>query len=106
MARKAVSSTQTFEKTPIWNTKDIKEGEEIEGIYKGCETFNGKFGVTKKYVVEVDGENWGIYGSASLDRQFALVNPGTKVYVTYKGMTNSKNGRQVKDYLVEIDVAE
>ena len=36
MARKAVSSTQTFEKTPIWNTKDIKEGEEIEGIYKGC----------------------------------------------------------------------
>ena len=106
MARKAVSAKQTFEKTPIWNTKDIKEGEEISGIYEGFETFTGKFGTTTKYVVNVDGEKWGIYGSASLDRQFKLVETGTKVYVTYKGMTTSKNGRQVKDYLVEVEVAE
>lgn len=106
MARKPVAEKKTFEKTPIWNTKDIKEGEEIAGIYEGCERFTGKFGATTKYVINVDGEKWGIYGSASLDRQFALVDEGTKVYVTYKGLTTSKNGRQVKDYLVEVDTEE
>ena len=103
MARKAVAPKQEYEKTVIWNTSDIKAGEEIEGVYLRKEVFQGKFGQTTKYVLDCDGNLYGIYGSASLDRQFALVNEGTKVYVTYKGMTTSKNGRQVKDYLVEVD---
>ena len=106
MARKAVSPKKNFEKTPIWNTKDIQTGEEISGIYEGYETFTGKFGQTTKYILNVEGEKYGIYGSASLDRQFALVSEGEKVYVTYKGITTSKNGRQVKDYLVEVDTEE
>lgn len=103
MARKAVSPKQEYEKTIIWNTSDIKEGEEIEGVYLRKEVFQGKFGQTTKYVLDCEGTLYGIYGSASLDRQFALVDAGTKVYVTFKGMTTSKNGRMVKDYLVEID---
>lgn len=89
--------------TPIWNNADLNEGASIEGIYVKSEVFEGKFGETTKYIIDVNGEKFAIFGSASLDRQFKNVPQGKYVYVTYNGKETTKNGRTVKVYTVEYE---
>ena len=50
-----------------------------------------------------DGTTYGVYGSASLNRQFAKVPEGSYVWITYKGQEPTKNGRTVKVFVVEYD---
>lgn len=100
MARKAANS---YTKTEIWN-KNLTEGDVIEGYYINKEVFEGQYGTSVKYVLETtNGETIGIYGSASLDRQFKNIPEGVYVWVKYDGEVKSKAGRTVKQYTVDYD---
>lgn len=89
--------------TTTWN-KDLAPGATLEGKYITCETFIGKFGETNKYIVKAnDGTDYGVFGSASINRQFANIPEGAYVWITYKGEEATKNGRTVKVYDIEFD---
>lgn len=99
MVRKKATETSA----KIWN-KDLQGGETIEGTYLKKEIFDGKFGSTEKYIIEVDGgEHFAVFASASLTRQFANIPEGSYVWITYKGEEMSKNNRKVKVYDVDYD---
>ena len=100
MARK--SATQTFVKTTTWKASD--DNTAIEGYYINKETFEGQYGPSTKYVIEGnDGVMYGVFGSASLDRQFKNVPEGCYVWINYEGEVKTKNGRTVKQYSVDYD---
>lgn len=96
----------TYEKTTTWNT-NLAQGDKLEGIYLHKEEFQGNFGTSVKYVILKNGdekeEKYGVYGSASLNRQFSNIPTGSYVWIEYTGETTSKNGRIVKTYNVEYD---
>lgn len=96
MRKSAVTLTKT------WN-KDLEIGATLEGVYYKKETFEGKYGESTKYIVKVNGEDLGVFGSASLDRQFKNIPEGSYVWIEYKGEVTSKNGRPVKEYVVDYD---
>lgn len=97
------SASQTFEKTVTWNT-NLAIGDKLEGVYTKKEEFEGNYGSTVKYVIEAqDGTKYGVYGSASLNRQFAQIPAGSYVWLEYTGETSSQNGRIVKTYNVDYD---
>ena len=96
MRKSAVIMTKT------WN-KDLTKGDKIEGVYTKKEIFEGKYGETAKYIINVNGENYGVFSSASLDRQFKNIPEGSYVWIEYNGEVTSKNGRPVKEYIVEYD---
>lgn len=98
MARKhAVESTLT------WN-KNLKAGDKIEGVFVKEEVSEGQFGMSHKYIIETkDGEKYGVYGTASLDRQFTNVPEGSYVWIEYTGEQTSKAGRPVKIFVVDYD---
>ena len=92
-----------YTKTTSWNTKELAAGSKIEGEYIKKETFDGNYGAVTKYVIKSNGEFFGIFGSASLDRQFANIPEGAYVWVEFKGVETTKAGRTVKVYVVEYD---
>ena len=97
------SASQSFEKTTTWNT-NLSVGDKLEGVYESKEEFEGNFGQTVKYVVVAeDGTKYGVYGSASLNRQFNRIPEGSYVWIEYTGETTSQNGRIVKTYTVDYD---
>ena len=96
MRKKAIEFTKT------WN-KDLKSGDTIEGKYVKKEIYEGNFGQTEKYIIDVNGEMFGVFSSASLERQFKNVPEGSYVWITYKGEETTKTGRPVKVYEVEYD---
>lgn len=97
------SANQTFEKTVTWNT-NLNIGDKLEGVYLTKEEFEGNFGSTVKYVIlAADGTKYGVYGSASLNRQFARIPEGSYVWIEYTGETTSQNSRIVKTYTVDYD---
>lgn len=100
MAR--TSANKTIIKTVTWN-KDLKNGDALEGYYVGKEVFEGQYGETTKYIIEAGETNYGVYGSASLDRQFKNIPEGVYVWITFDGNVTSKNGRTVKQYTVDYD---
>lgn len=98
-----ISAIKNYIETTTWN-KNLAEGATLEGHYKGSETFVGKYGETTKYIIEgKDGVNYGVYGSASINRQFANIPEGSYVWITYKGEEPTKNGRTVKVYVIDYD---
>lgn len=97
------SASKTFEKTTTWNT-NLAIGDKLEGVYTTKEEFEGNYGSTVKYVIEsADGTKYGVYGSASLNRQFSYIPTGSYVWIEYTGETTSQNGRIVKTYAVDYD---
>lgn len=97
------SATPTYEKTTTWNT-NLTIGDKLEGTYLRKEEFNGDHGTTVKYVIEgTDGVKYGIYGSASINRQFNQIPEGSYIWIEYTGETTSKNGRIVKTYSIDYD---
>lgn len=97
------SATKTFEKTVTWNT-NLSIGDKIEGVYTSKDEFEGNYGSTVKYVIQTaDGTKYGVYGSASLNRQFSNIPTGSYVWIEYTGETTSQNGRIVKTYTVDYD---
>lgn len=97
------SASTNYEKTTTWNT-NLSIGDKLEGVYTNKEEFDGNFGRTTKYVIAAeDGTKFGVYGSASLNRQFAKIPEGSYVWIEYTGETTSQNGRIVKTYTVDYD---
>ncbi|MBO5854297.1 MAG: hypothetical protein J6Q61_06135 [Bacteroidales bacterium] len=91
-------------KTTPWNTKDIAEGEKLEGVFVKTETFDGKFGEVTKYVIKSEGDYYGVFGTASLNRQFKNIPEGSYVWIEFKGTQPTKDGsKTVKVYTVEYD---
>lgn len=92
-----------IESTVTWN-KNLNIGDKIEGVFVKEETSEGQFGTSRKYVIKAkDGTMYGIYGTASLDRQFNNVPEGSYVWVEYKGEEMTKTGRPVKLFSVDYD---
>lgn len=92
-----------IELTQTWN-KDLEIGAVLEGIFEKEEISQGQFGASKKYIIVTkDGTKYGVYGTASLDRQFVNVPEGCLVRITYKGEQTTKSGRPAKVFVVEYD---
>lgn len=104
--RKSASQPVSFENIPTWNT-NLTIGDKLEGVYEKKDEFiSNKFEnrLTTKYtIVAPDGTKYGVYGSASLNRQFAVIPEGSYVWIEYTGEVLSKNGRNVKTYVVDYD---
>lgn len=97
------SASPAFEQTTTWNT-NLTIGDKLEGVYESKDEFEGNFGQTIKYVISSpNGTKYGVYGSASLNRQFAKIPTGSYIWIEYTGETTSQNGRIVKTYQVEYD---
>ena len=97
------AANETYEKTTTWN-KDLNVGDKLEGVYENKDEFEGNFGPTVKYVIAApDGKKYGVYGSASLNRQFSKIPTGSYVWIEFTGETTSQSGRTVKTYNVEYD---
>ncbi len=97
------SASVTYEKTTTWNT-NLAVGDKLEGVYLSKEKFEGDYGLTIKYIVQAgDGTKYGVYGSASLNRQFEQIPVGSYVWLEYTGETTSTKGRIVKTYNVDYD---
>lgn len=96
------SASANYEKTTTWNT-NLQIGDKLEGVYESKDEFEGNFGHTTKYVINSNGEKFGVYGSASLNRQFTKIPEGSYVWIEYTGETTSQNGRIVKTYTVDYD---
>ena len=97
------SATKKFVETVTWN-KGLAEGAKLECHYKGCETFIGNYGETNKYIIEgTDGTIYGVFGSATINRQFKNIPEGAYVWIEYKGEEPTKNGRSVKVYDIDFD---
>lgn len=97
------SASVTYEKITTWNT-NLNIGDKLEGVYETKEEFEGNYGHTVKYVIKAnDGTKYGVYGSASLNRQFSQIPEGAYVWLEYTGETTSQNGRIVKTYNVDYD---
>lgn len=96
--RKTVSLN--YEKTTTW--KPTNEGDKLEGVYVRKEEFeyNGK--PTVKYVVESNGELYGLYGAA-LKRQFAQIPEGSYVWIEFTGKASTKNNFTVNTFKVDYD---
>ena len=103
MRKSANNTNKNNIETTIWN-KDLNVGDTLEGVYTFSSTFIGKFGETNKYVVvDPQGNGWAIFGSASIDRQFKLIPEGSYIWITYKGLETTKNGRSVKVFDIDYD---
>lgn len=98
------SASQTFEKTTTWNV-NLTVGDKLEGVYQGKDEFVNSFGrPTIKYVIDgKDGVKYGVFGSASLNRQFARIPEGSYVWIEYTGEATTKNGFTVKTFTVDYD---
>lgn len=96
------SATKPYIETTTWN-KDLNKGDSLEGVYISKDVFQGKFGETAKYIIKNDEGDWGVFSSASLDRQFKNIPEGSYVWITFNGEVISKNGRPVKDYTIDYD---
>lgn len=98
------NANKTYTKTVTWNTKDLAAGSTLEGDYVDKEVFTNNFGERTKYVIQAaDGTEYGVYGSAVLNRLFNNVPISAHVWVTYEGEGQSKTGRTIKMYNVEFD---
>lgn len=98
-----ISATKNYIETTTWN-KNLEVGASLEGKYIASETFMGKFGETTKYIIKgKDGVNYGVFSSASIDRQFKNIPEGAYVWIVYKGEQPTKNGRNVKVYEIDFD---
>lgn len=94
----------TYEKVgedlpPLW---EPKEGDSIEGIYKGLQHNVGK-NKSDMYTIEVDGELNNFWGSVVLDKKMMSAKVEDQIRVTYEGKDEEKD---YKKYSVEVDKPE
>jgi hypothetical protein len=84
---------------------DWDENDTLEGIYRGVEDKNTKFGVSKMYYVTPSGEadQVGFWGGAILDNKMAQVKAPSRVRIVYDGKEATEKGNQVKMFTVQVD---
>ena len=81
-----------------------KDGDAIEGILVKKEADVGE-NKSMLYSIETSpGEFSSVWGSTVLDQRMTLVAVGSKIRITYKGLGESKAGRNApKIFKVEVD---
>lgn len=85
---------------------EMKDGETFEGTFLGSADCNGKHGAfTGHNLANEDGDPFFATGY-SLDKQFADVETGSRVRITFNGMKPTKSGNTVKDYEVAVYVED
>lgn len=83
-----------------------KDGDFIEGFLVQVQK---DIGVNKSmlYSVETPEGVKNVWGATLLDSRMSLVNVGSKVKITYKGLAEAKSGKNpAKIFKVEVDVEE
>lgn len=84
-----------------------KDGDFIEGILVKSES---EVGVNKSNIYTLEttpGTFIGVWGSTILDQRMSLVNIGSKIKITYKGLSKKKAGKNpAKIFRVEVDTEE
>ena len=83
----------------IW---EPKEGDSIEGVYKGNQHNVGK-NKSNIYSIKVEGELKNVWGSTVLDRKMISVEEEDQIRITYDGKAEEKD---YKKYTVEVDGPE
>lgn len=104
MRKTAESNVAKYTDLDTWNKKgDLAEGDTLEGYYVDKEVFDTKFGSMVVYIVErLDGTKVKIAGQSDIKRKFDVIPAGSHVWITFDGLTETKNGA-MKSYTVEFD---
>jgi hypothetical protein len=86
----------------MWPAKDhpLKEGDSIEGEYLAKQSDVGSH-KSNVYVLEVEGERVGVWGSTVIDARMDEVAIGAMVGFEYLGMRKGKNA-DYKDFMVAV----
>jgi len=89
----------------VWTYED--DGDFIEGILVGKESDVGA-NKSNIYSIEVEpGKFTSVWGSIILDQRMALIEEGSKIRITYKGLGEKKAGKNpAKIFKVEVDYPE
>lgn len=97
------SAEQEWER--MWPEKDhqLEVGDSIEGIKKGVVPNYGSNG-SNVWLLEVDGEIVGVWGSTVIDEHMKDIADGAVVGIEYGGMGDSvkRPGKQYKKFLVGV----
>jgi len=89
----------------MWPEKDhpLQEGDSIQGIKTGVVT---KYGSNNSnvWLLEVNGETVGVWGSTVIDEHMKDIADGLEVGIEYGGMADSvkRPGKQYKKFLVGV----
>ena len=105
MARKtAEAKASKYSGLETWNKKgEIKEGDTLEGYYIDREEFNTKFGDMVVFIIEKnDGQPIKVTGQADIKGKFEDIPRGARVWIEFKGLTETKNGA-MKTYQIDYD---
>ena len=86
----------------IWKPEEKKDSITGTLINKMAKTDQ----VSARYYIESDGKTYLIWGSAILDSRLMLVSVGTRVRITYLGMSKNMKGQDLKMYQVETACAQ
>ena len=86
----------------IWSFETEKE---IEGKYIGKNEKTGKM-QSNLYVIEVNGENVGIWGGSVIDTKLSQIKEGERIRIIYNGDKVGKSGRKYNDFSVFVDIDE
>ena len=73
--------------------KEMKEGQELEGTYRGTFTVDGKFGPQLVHKLDTTDGLIGINGNGMLNKKLAQVSEGTAVTIVYNGEEKIKKGK-------------
>lgn len=83
--------------------KDLRKGGEIEGVYKGNKTFDGKRvgEVNTIHYFEQGGKIYGCWGQKDLNEKLSG-EEGKYIKVSFKEKKELKDGRSKNIYMVQI----
>ena len=111
-----MASKQAFEKSlnknegewvsveaEVW--KPEQEGDSIQGVLINTEENAGKYDGNAYYIENSDGTHL-VFGTSVLDNRMKLVSIGDEVKIEYKGLDETKNGDEVKMFVVQKRRAE
>ena len=69
----------------------------IQGVYKRKESNVGPNN-SMKYVLDVDGNETGVWGSTVIDSKFEQIPVGSEVRIEFLGKKKGQRGNEYKDY--------
>lgn len=108
-----IVSEEWEEIAPFTEPRNLDEGESIIGFYRGAQTVNvpdpnsdsgeKRESLLHEFSDTPEGEPYGIWGSAVLDKRLAEIPSGSRVKVQYDGKQDLEGGRTARRYRVWVD---
>jgi superfamily II DNA or RNA helicase len=81
-------------------------GRVIEGVYEGATEEGTIYGWQKRYTVLGTKRRHVLPGTSQLDARMRKVDVGAQVRITFRGVTSLPNGKQRKEFSVEVEEPE